>query len=235
MPRVIFRDGDGRPNIRLVLYPEPLPSSWHGIREAVPQYWDGDKDFFRLYRDPDEPPHFQVAGVLHMGMLDQPNEAFRLEKNSYKLGYDLPDVDGKYPDHDDLTGGGTWDGVPEKLSTDLDIYSIHEKVKSHVKVIMPFPYDLAFNADTNASYAQDANIVISYDHPRFLCGYEYYTSLAELYNRQEKRRAIFMHTPIEHGSQDIELGVNIAVKVAESMVEDLEHSSSLTSHSGSPK
>jgi len=31
-----------------------------------------------------------------------------------------------------------------------------------------------------------------------------------------------MHTPIEHKSEDIEHGVQIAVKVIESMVEDLE-------------
>ena len=143
MPRVIFRD-EGRPEIRLVLYPEPLPSSWHAVREAVPQFWDGNKDFFRIYRDPDMAPNFPVAAVLHMGMLDQPNEAFRLEKNSYKRGYELPDIDGKHPDHDDLTGGGTWANVPDILSTDLDIDTIHQKVKSQVKVSSPsFPLHYA--------------------------------------------------------------------------------------------
>jgi len=127
MPRVLFRDS-GRPNIRLALYPEPLPSSWRLIREAVPRYWDGDKDFFRVYRDPDGPPRSPVAAVLHMGMLGQPLEAFRLEKNGYKLGYDLPDVDGRYPDHDDLTGGGTWGGVPDKLSTDIDVEAMLKQV-----------------------------------------------------------------------------------------------------------
>lgn len=31
-----------------------------------------------------------------------------------------------------------------------------------------------------------------------------------------------MHTPIEHGSKDIAHGVQIAVKVVESMIEDVE-------------
>lgn len=136
MPRVIFRDG-ARPDIRVVLYPKPVPSSWHAVREAVPRFWDGDKSFFCLYRDPDTPANFPVAATLHMGMLDEPKEAFRLEKNGYKHGYKLPDEDGKYPDHDDLTGGGTWEGVPDKLSTDLDIEAIHQKVKSEVKVYCP--------------------------------------------------------------------------------------------------
>jgi len=136
LPRVIFRN-DGRPDIRLVLYPEPVPSSWNAIRKAVPQFHKGDKDFFGIWRDPETPQHFDVAAVLQMGMLDQPDEAFRLEKNGYKLGYELPDVDGKRPDHDDLTGGGTWDDVPEKLSTDFDLDTIIQKVKSQVKVLRP--------------------------------------------------------------------------------------------------
>lgn len=137
MPRVIFRHG-ALPDIRVVLYPKPVPSSWHAVREAVPHFWDGDKDFFRLYREPDTPSSFPVAATLHMGMLGEPKEAFRLEKNGYKNGYELPDEDGKYPDHDDLTGGGTWEGVPDKLSTSLDIETIHEKVKSKVKVYCPW-------------------------------------------------------------------------------------------------
>ncbi|TPX13510.1 uncharacterized protein E0L32_005981 [Thyridium curvatum] len=203
LPRVVFRDG--RPNIRVILYPDPLPSSWKAVRETVPRFWDGEKDFFRLYRDPDEPPQFSVTAVLHMGMLDKPREAFRLEKHGYKLGYQLPDVDGKYPDHDDLTGGGTWAGVPDRLSTDLDIDTIHRRVESDI---------------------EGANIVISHDHPRFICGYEYFNSLASLFNRQEKKRVLFMHTPIEHESRDIQHGVRIAVKVLESMVDDLDHQES---------
>ena len=63
MPRVIFRDG-ALPDIRVVLYPKPVPSSWHVVREAVPHFWDGDKDFFRLYHDPDTPSSFPVAATL---------------------------------------------------------------------------------------------------------------------------------------------------------------------------
>jgi len=200
LPRVIFRGG-GRPDIRIITYPDPLPSSWKVVRETVPKFWDGNKDFFRLYRDPDEPAQFPILAVLHMGMLDQPKEDFRLEKHGYKLGYKLPDVDGKYPTHDDLTGGGTWEAVPDKLTTDLNIDAIYERVKSSI---------------------ENANIIVSHDHPRFICGYEYFNSLARLYNDQQKKRVIFMHTPIEHESQSIQHGVRLAVKVIESMVEDME-------------
>lgn len=37
-----------------------------------------------------------------------------------------------------------------------------------------------------------------------------------------KEKTLFLHTPIEHESEDIECGVRVVVKVIESMVEDLE-------------
>ncbi|KAI1151383.1 hypothetical protein F4825DRAFT_357898 [Nemania diffusa] len=200
MPRVIFRD-NGLPDIRIVLYPKSIPSSWSWIRQMIPKFWDGSRAFFGIYRDEGESPDFPIAAILHMGMLDQPNELFRLERHGYKDGYALPDIDGRHPDHDDLTGGETWNDVPNKLSTDLNIDFIYEKVKADI---------------------EGANTVIAHDHPRFLCGYEYFTSLATAYNRKEKKSLLYMHTPIEHGSKDIAHGVQIAVKVVESMIEDVE-------------
>ncbi|KAJ3531243.1 hypothetical protein NM208_g8961 [Fusarium decemcellulare] len=148
MPRVIFREN--KPNIRIIEYPDAL--------------WTGSKSLYRLYMDPDEPKSLVVYALLHIGMLDKPGEAFRIERNGYKCGYDLPDVDGKYPTHDDKTGGGTWDNVPEKISTGLDIDLIHKRVTLELK---------------------NVDIVISDDYPRFLCGYTYFSSLAYLYNKDD--------------------------------------------------
>ena len=72
-----------------------------------------------------------------MGMLDKAGEAYRLEKTSFKHGYDLPDVDGEYPDEDDKTGGGTWKGVPEQLSTMFDVDSICRRVRTTFEVSGP--------------------------------------------------------------------------------------------------
>ncbi|KAJ4307389.1 hypothetical protein N0V84_012773 [Fusarium piperis] len=198
MPRVIFREN--KPNIRIIEYPDAVRTSWSTVRELIPQLWTGSKSLYRLYMDPDEPKSLDVHVLLHIGMLDKPGEAFRIERNGYKCGYDLPDVDGKYPTHDDKTGGGTWDNVPEKISTELDIDSIHKRVTSELK---------------------NVNIVISDDHPRFLCGYTYFSSLAHLYNKGETRRLLFLHVPIEHASTDIERGVEVATAVLTAMVDDL--------------
>lgn len=80
----------------------------------------------------------------------------------------------------------------------------------------------AFGGASLIKRTQDANIVISHDHGRFICGYEYFNSLARLYNENQTRRVLFMHTPIEHSSEDIQYGSQIAVKVLEAMVEDME-------------
>jgi len=71
-------------------------------------------------------------------MLDKPGEAYRLERNAFKHEYSLPDVDGRHPDEDDKTGGGTWTHVPEKLSTDLDLDSIFQRVSSELKMKLMF-------------------------------------------------------------------------------------------------
>jgi len=69
-----------------------------------------------LYIDPEKPnsEFFKIDAALHIGMLDKPEEAYRLERNAFKHEYRLPDVDGRHPDEDDKTGGGAWKHVPKK-------------------------------------------------------------------------------------------------------------------------
>jgi hypothetical protein len=50
----------------------------------------------------------------------------------------------------------------------------------------------------------------------------YWVSLAEGYKRDEKRRVLFLHTPIEHESEDIEKGVRLVTAIIEAMTEYLE-------------
>lgn len=85
-------------------------------------------EFFSLCEDSNNSKSFKVHAMLHLGMLDQPNEAFRLERNGFKKGYSLPDMDGKFPDNDDLTGEGEWKDLPDKLPTDVDVDRLYEEV-----------------------------------------------------------------------------------------------------------
>jgi len=85
MPRVIFRQG--KPNIRVVTYPDALRTSWSTVRKLVPRMWDGEKEFFRMYVDEDKPKTFTVDAMIHIGMLDKPGETYRLEKNAFQHEY----------------------------------------------------------------------------------------------------------------------------------------------------
>jgi hypothetical protein len=108
------------------------------VRKLVPKLYDAYKEVFRLYIDPEKPNSkiFKVDGVLHIGMLDKPGEAYRLERNAFKHEYSLPDIDGRHPDEADKAGGRTWKHVPEKLSTDLDLDSIFQRVSSELQLRM---------------------------------------------------------------------------------------------------
>lgn len=153
------------------------------MRKLIPQLWDGEKDFFRLYNDPNESNTIKIHATLHLGMLDKPREAFRLERNAFKGDYELPDVDGERPNEDDKTGGGTWKDVPEKLSTDLNLDSIYKNIAPQLQVNS---YDPSKSLHSN-TLSKDANVIISEDPQRFVCGYIYFSSLAEVYNRNDRK------------------------------------------------
>jgi hypothetical protein len=83
--------------------------------------------------------------VLQIGMLDEPGEAYRLERNAFKHEHNLPDVDVRYPDKDDKTGGGTWKHVPKRLSprscqrTSIQLYDRNE-TKRVIFLNVPIKY-----------------------------------------------------------------------------------------------
>lgn len=132
MPRVIFREN--KPNIRIIIYPEPIWTGWETVRKLVPALWDAKTDTFRMYKDPDKSATVKIDAMLHMGILDKPKLPWRLERYSFKSGYVFPGAGNKKPSEADRTGGGRWVGLPERLETDLNLDSIFEQVKSQLKV-----------------------------------------------------------------------------------------------------
>jgi hypothetical protein len=96
MPRVISRRE--KLNLLIISYPELVITAWEYVGRFVPKLWDGNKELFCLYIDPEKPnsEFFKVDAVLHIGMLDKPEEAYRLERNAFKHDYGLPDVDERH-------------------------------------------------------------------------------------------------------------------------------------------
>lgn len=223
MPRVIFRDE--KPNIRIIIYPDPIWTGWEEVRKLVPKLWDAEKDTFRMYVDPEKSKTMKIDAMVHMGILDKPNLPWRFERYPFTSGYELPGTGGKTPTDEDKTGGGRWKALPDRLETGLNLDSIYERVCSQVDVGYFNAVDRC-TIKAHTDHTQESKVIISEDPNRFLCAYIYYASLAELHLRDEKKSVVFMHTPIEHESKDIERSVNVVCTVVKAMVEDLEKSES---------
>ena len=96
--------------------------------------WDGDKRHYGLPVEENEEERFEVSAVLHIGMIGEPNGFYRLERNSFKSEYSLPDVDGKRPTEEDRSGNGTWVHLPQKLSSEYDVDAMVDFVRSSTEV-----------------------------------------------------------------------------------------------------
>jgi hypothetical protein len=64
----------------------------------------------------------------------QSNSAFRLERNGFKKGYALSDMNGKHPIDDALTGGGVGKDMPNEFSTNLNVDSVFDRITLELDV-----------------------------------------------------------------------------------------------------
>jgi len=198
LPRVIFRSR--RPNIRILTYPTPVKTSWETARKTVPDLWSARKQDYGIYVGPKTSETFTIHAMVHLGMEDEDEAPFSFEKQAYKSGFEDPDVDGKEPSKEDLSGGGTWSDCPEILKTDLDVERLYQEVKSEI---------------------QDVKIRTSTNPGAYLCAYLYYASLASLHNMGETKRVIFVHVPPRNESADIEKGVLLISKLIEAIADQV--------------
>ena len=59
----------------------------------------------------------------------------------------------------------------------------------------------------------------SEDAGHYLCDFIYYSSLAEVWKRKERKRVLFLHVPGEHQKEDINRGVHVVTTVIEALVD----------------
>jgi hypothetical protein len=53
---------------------------------------------------------------------------------------------------------------------------------------------------------QSTDVRISEDAGRYLCDFIYYSSMAHLTKKQEKRRVVFLHVPVDSNTEAIKTG-----------------------------
>ena len=66
---------------------------------------------------------------------------------------------------------------------------------------------------------QDLDVRPSEDAGRYLCDFIYYSSLAELWKRDEERRVVFLHVPVESDEAAIARGREVLIELIRALVQ----------------
>ena len=60
---------------------------------------------------------------------------------------------------------------------------------------------------------------ISEDAGRYLCDFIYYSSLAHLTKKEEKRRVVFLHVPVDSNTEAIKTGIEVTLELIRALVQ----------------
>jgi len=188
------RDGPKLPEVRIIVHPEPIRVNYETVRELIPRLWDQEQQSHGKKYDV----------VIHIGMAG-PRPMYQIERRGHRDGYKSRDVDGKLLGDEDAEGahedGWFWEGMPEELTTELDVEDILKRWKQHSP--------------------KDADVRISEDAGHFLCDFIYYSSLSHLYSHHPNRprKVLFLHVPADANDETIPRGRELALSLIRSVVE----------------
>ncbi|PNP37645.1 hypothetical protein TGAMA5MH_10413 [Trichoderma gamsii] len=200
LPDIIPRPG--QKNIRILKYFRDTLDTYDDIRYVSRDIWSGKRSLFLPKPEPnDKEEHVNVDFILHLGMVAlgwDPNQ-FCFETIAHRDGYNLSGDDGKFVDSNQLKHLG----LPEMLSTSLDVKAAWLKVKQC------YP---------------DVISCVSGDAGLYFCEFRLYSSLAEPLLCKEledkKGRVVFQHLPQAHHSKAIQLARDITVAYISSLADD---------------
>lgn len=134
LPDVIERPG--KKNIRILKYYRDTLDTYTDVRFVSNDIWGGKRSrFLPAPRSGEKEEHVDVDFILHLGMiaLGWDPDQFRFETTARRDGYKLPGDDGKLVDSEYLKSLG----LPEVLSTALDVEAGWRKVKEDHPVSTP--------------------------------------------------------------------------------------------------
>ncbi|KAK5990422.1 Pyroglutamyl-peptidase 1 [Cladobotryum mycophilum] len=178
------------PPVRILVHPEPIHVNYETVRKLVPSFWD----------DPRGGPT-DYDFVIHIGMAG-PRPVYQIEHRGHRTGYKSKDVDGLLLEDEQEGMHGEdwiWHGLPEEITTDLDIIDVHDRWQDHS--------------------SKDMDLRISEDPGHYLCDFIYYSSLAHLYKQNRERKVIFLHVPADSSERSIAQGRDLAINLIRSIAE----------------
>jgi len=70
-----------------------------------------------------------------------------------------------------------------------------------------------------ANEVQGKDVRVSEDAGRYLCDFIYFSSMAHLTRKEEERRVVFLHVPVNADEVAIENGIEITIELIRAMVQ----------------
>jgi len=142
----------------------------------------------------------KIDCMVHIGMATG-RKYYSVERRGHRDGYNMKDVDGELlrdAERRKVEGENwIWDGLPEEILSDMDVDDIWQRWRAALP---------------------GADIRVSEDAGRYLCDFIYYSSLAHLKRKQEERRVVFLHVPIDSDPVAVKTGLEITIELIRAIV-----------------
>jgi len=143
----------------------------------------------------------KIDYAVHIGMASG-RRFYSVERRGHRDGYGMEDVDKELlgdPARKKIEGDQwIWHGLPEELLTAADI----DDVWRRWRIALP-----------------TTDVRISEDAGRYLCDFIYYSSLAHLTKKGEKRRVVFLHVPVDSDEAAIQTGIEVTIELIRGLVQ----------------
>lgn len=225
LPHIITRSN--QKDIRIFKYFRDTLDTYDDVRYVSRDIWSGKRSLFLPKPEPnDKEEHIDVDFILHLGMiaLGWDSNQFRFETTARRDGYNLSGDDGKLVDSEQLRQLG----LPETLSTSLDVKAAWIKVKQRYPVSTSIQFRPTSFLKTQILWDTDARedvtSCVSEDAGLYFCEFRLYSSLAEPLLCKEfddkKGRVVFQHLPQAHDLKAIELARDITITYIASLADD---------------
>jgi len=139
--------------------------------------------------------------MVHIGMATG-RKYYSVERRGHRDGYKMKDVDEELLGDEERrqveAENWIWEGLPEEILSDTNVDDIWKRWR----VALP-----------------GLDIRVSEDAGRYLCDFIYYSSLAYLTRKEEERRVVFLHVPVNSDEVAIQTGVDITVELIRAIVQ----------------
>jgi pyroglutamyl-peptidase len=173
------------------------------VRELVPALWQGQK----------------IDYAVHIGMASG-RKFYSVERRGHRDGYVMRDVDNEFlGDAERRKREGTdwiWNNVPEELLSSVTIDDVWRRWRTALPVCVSVGCSGMW---TMLTFGQDVDIRVSEDAGRYLCDFIYFSSLAYLTKKEEERRVVFLHVPVDSDEAALNTGTEVALELIRAMVQ----------------